>query len=262
MFYSGSDSTIRCFVNPMMWTEGSQLSGDTILLQMKHKKLDNMRMFPHAFMVNVEKTDSTHFNQVGGKRMRGYFKNDKLYHMIIEGNAESIYFSRDSAKHTIDGMQRSLSSSIGAYFKDNKVTHMAFYSKPENRYGPLKKFTKDDQLLKAFIWKPKDRPVSKESIIPSYNKKKKAADDEKKADIKAAATKNTKSKLTGKKPGLGKPAAKDTIAAPGPNKLPLLKTGKDSTQKTDTVKKMAPKPVIDTAKVKPPVASSPVKSGN
>ena len=39
MFYSNVDSTIRCFVNPIMWTEGSQLSGDTILLQMKHRKL-------------------------------------------------------------------------------------------------------------------------------------------------------------------------------------------------------------------------------
>jgi lipopolysaccharide export system protein LptA len=257
MFYSSSDSTIRCFVNPMMWTEGSQLSGDTILLQMKNRKLNNMRMFPHAFIVNVEKDDSTHFNQVGGKRMRGYFKNNKLYHMIIEGNAESIYFSRDSAKKTVDGMQRSLSSSIGAYFKDNKVTNMAFYTKPENKYGPLKKFTKDDQVLKAFIWKPKDRPVSKESIIPSYNKKKKADDDKKALAAKGAPDKNKKGKSTAQPPLGTKTAGKDSISGKTPGGTLPLKTGKDSL-KIDTGKKPIPLPVKDTTKVKAP----PVKTGN
>jgi len=170
MFYSNVDSTIRCFVNPIMWTEGSQLSGDTITLQMKHRKLDNMRMFPNAFIVNIEKGDSVHFNQIGGRLMRGYFKNDKLYRMFIEGNGESIYFSRDSAKHTVDGMERSLSSKIRVDFKNSKATNIAFYVKPAHVYGPLTKFKEDDKILKGFIWKPKERPVDKESILPSHNK--------------------------------------------------------------------------------------------
>lgn len=229
MFYSNSDSTIRCYVNPMMWTQGSQLSGDTIHLQMKHKKLDNMTMWPHAFIVNIEKTDSVHFNQVAGKRMRGFFKDDKLHRMLIEGNAESIYFARDSGKMTISGMQRSLSSKIRADFKDNKVTNMGFYTKPENKYGPLNKFTEDDKILKGFIWKPKDRPVSKESIIPSFNKKKK------KAEAKAAAAKAAKGKATDKKT-TGNKAAKDSTLKTTLGKLPVLKTAKDSTAKQSVIK--------------------------
>jgi len=228
MFYSNSDSTIRCFVNPMMWTQGSQLSGDTIYLQMKHKKLDNMRMFPNAFIVNIEKDDSVHFNQLAGKRMRGYFKDDKLNRMYIEGNAETIYFSRDSGKMTISGMQRSLSSRIRVDFKDNKATNLAFYTKPENRYGPLDKFKEDDKILKGFIWKPKDRPVSKESIIPSYNKKKTVA-------VKPPPGKSKTGKAPLKKP-IGGKTAKDSIATVPPLKTTVLKTGKDSTQKTDTTK--------------------------
>ncbi|WP_295672891.1 OstA-like protein [uncultured Mucilaginibacter sp.] len=228
MFYSNSDSTIRCYVKPMMWTQGSQLSGDTIHLQMKHKKLDNLTMWPHAFIVNIEKTDSLHFNQVAGKRMRGFFKDDKLHRMLIEGNAESIYFARDSGKMTISGMQRSLSSKIRADFKDNKVTNMGFYTKPENKYGPLNKFTEDDKILKGFIWKPKDRPVSKESIIPSFGKKKK------KAEAKAAAAKAVKGKPTDKKTG-GK-TAKDSTLKTVPGKLPAIKTAKDSTVKPPAIK--------------------------
>jgi hypothetical protein len=215
---------------------------------MKHKKLDNMTMFPHAFIANIEKTDSVHFNQLGGKRMWGYFKDNKLKRIIFSGNAESIYFARDSGKMTISGIQRSLSSRITADFKDNKVTNMGFYNKPENRYGPEKKFTAEDKLLKAFIWKPKDRPVSKESIIPSYAKKK--ADAEKKKGVaKSPTDKGKKSKLSPDKTVPGKTAAKDSTKA-SPPKLPGLKTAKDSTQKTDTAKVAPPKPVIDTNKVK------------
>jgi lipopolysaccharide export system protein LptA len=170
IFYSASDSTIRCYVHPMIWTQGSQLSGDTIYLQMKNKKLDNMSMFPNAFIANVEKGDSINFNQVAGKKMRGYFYDGKLNKMFIDGNAESIYFSRDSLGK-LNGMQRSLSSQIRVNLKDGQVTQLTFFTKPENQYGPPAKLKEDDKVLKSFIWKPKDRPASKESIIPSLNKK-------------------------------------------------------------------------------------------
>jgi len=171
IFYSNSDSTIRCYTHPMMWTEGSQISGDTIFLQMKHKKLDNMYVYPPAFIANVEKGDSTHFNQVGGKKMRGFFKDDKLHSVYVDGNAETIYFERDSATNLVTDMQRSFSSRIRVYLQNSEVTNMAFLTKADNRYIPIEKVKDDDKILKNFIWKPKDRPISKESIIPSYNKK-------------------------------------------------------------------------------------------
>jgi hypothetical protein len=215
---------------------------------MKHKKLDNMTMFPNAFIVNIEKGDSVHFNQVAGKRMRGFFKDDKLDHMFIEGNAESIYFSRDSAKNTVDGMERSLSSRIRVDFKDNKATNLAFYTKPAHTYGPLDKFKEDERILKGFIWKPKERPVSKESIIPSYNRKAVAA-------VKTPPAKTPAGKQAGKKLANGK-MVKDTTQVGSPGKMPALKTGKDSTLKTDTTKLKSIKTgkdsilKIDTTKVK------------
>lgn len=169
IFYSNSDSTIRCYVKPMFWTQGSQLSGDTVYLQMRNKKLDNIELFPSAFVVNIEKDDSVHFNQSSGRKMRGFFKNDKLHQLYIAVNAESIYFKRDSGK--VAGMQRSLSSRIHVVFKNGETKEVTFLTKPENRYIPIAKVTEEDKLLKGFIWKPKDRPASKEAIIPTRHKK-------------------------------------------------------------------------------------------
>jgi hypothetical protein len=187
--------------------------------------------------------------------MRGFFHNDKLDNLYISGNAETIYFSRDSGKNNnkISGMQRSLSSKIHMTFKDNKVTTMVFAAKPEHRYGPLNKFTEDEKVLKGFIWKPKERPVSKESIIPSLNKN---AATEKNNKGKPPAKTKQPAKSPREYPN-GIKAAKDTTAAKPLNGiLPSAKSVKDSTQKqapesADTSKKgkdtsAAKKPVVKT----------------
>jgi hypothetical protein len=195
MFYSYADSTMRCFINPMIWTQGSQLSGDTIYLQLKNKKLDNMDLWPNAFTVNVEGTDSTNFNQVAGKKMRGFFVNSKLQRTFVDGNAETIYFNRDSTKKVTE-LMRSISSRIRVNFKDNKASNVTLYTKVEQRILPIAKVTDDDKILKSFIWKPKDRPINKEAVISP----KKAVPPGKKAPAKAPAGKGKAGQSTLKRP--------------------------------------------------------------
>jgi len=243
IFYSNSDSTIRCYTKPMMWTQGSQLSGDTINIHLKNKKLDKMDMFPNAFIVNVEKFDSTHFNQVGGKKMRGFFKNDKLQKTYIDGNAETIYFERDSTTKQITDMERSSSSRLWVFMTNNNETdRVGFITKPDIRYIPIHAVKEDEKVLKGFIWKPKDRPVSKESVLPSYNKRMKA--DTAKKTTTGVAKKSGGSKVTkgGVKTSTGQkaltdtaklsPAVADTTKNKLINKSPALKTKADSMVKT------------------------------
>lgn len=287
IFYSNSDSTIRCYVKPMFWTQGSQLSGDTVYLQMRNKKLDNMELFPSAFVVNIEKDDSVHFNQASGRKMRGFFRDDKLHEVYVAVNAESIFFKRDSGK--VAGLQRSLSSRIHAVFNKGEIKGVTFSTKPENRYIPIKKVTDEDKELKGFIWKPKDRPVSKESIIPSRTKKIPVAKSPPKA--KPDSLNKTKTDSLGKPltDSLGRPlnidqdstqagpdtvearghpktvkdtlnqtvpekatvtkAAKDTVnKASGASTAPAIKTTKDTLNKTRTLPPPPIKATKDTVK--------------
>jgi hypothetical protein len=168
--------------------------------------------------------------------MKGFFKNDKLDRMYIVGNAESIYYSRDSLKK-VDGMQRSLSSRMRIYFKNGAANNIFFTSKPDHRYGPLAKFTEDERILKGFIWKPKERPFSKESILPSYNRK--FARAQAAADKKTADANKGKSKTPGLKTGkdslnnkidvpAGTKAGKDSVAASKLKVPATTKAGNDS----------------------------------
>ncbi|NEU10057.1 hypothetical protein GZH53_17155 [Flavihumibacter sp. R14] len=170
MFFSYGDSTVRCYVKPMIWTQGSQLSGDTVYLQLKNKKLDNMLLQHNSFIVNTDEGDSTHFNQVKGKVITGVFADGKLDRMFVDGNAESIYYVKEDSVYS--GMNRMLSSRIKVVFKENKLKDIISILKPEGNYYPIEEIPKDEEILKGFIWKPKDRPRSKEEIIPSLAAKK------------------------------------------------------------------------------------------
>jgi hypothetical protein len=140
--------------------------------------------------------------------------------MFVDGNAETIYFAHDSTGKVTE-MHRSLSSRIRIHFKDNKAQQIVFLSKPEHRYGPLNKFTEDEKVLKGFIWKPKDRPVSKESIINAPDNY--PARPQK---TKTPARSTVKKKSAKKGNVKQKPKAKPS----GPQ-APDIKTAKDSLQK-------------------------------
>ena len=204
MFYASSDSTIRMYTNPMIWTQSSQLSGDTVNLQMKNRKLDNLDMYPSAFIVNIEKNDSTVFNQAGGKRMHGTFKNGKLNTFVIIGNAETIYFKRDTVKNVVTDMSRTLSGKAYFTFDKGEIASNAFVEKYEAKGLPIAKVKEDNKILKGFIWKPKDRPVSKASILSAFNRKKALKS-------KSDAATDKSGKPLSKKPG-GISTAKDSTS--------------------------------------------------
>jgi lipopolysaccharide export system protein LptA len=162
-FFSYGDSTLRIFQNPILWAQGNQMTADTMNLQMLNNKLDNMDMIRNAIIVNTK--DSVYFNQVTGKTMKGYFKNDKLDRVFVDGNAESIYFSLDSASEK--GMLRTISARMRINFLNDSLSSVLFLLKPEMTYYVLDNVTEELKTLPNFSWKPKERPSSKEEVISS-----------------------------------------------------------------------------------------------
>jgi len=209
MFFSYSDSTVRCYVNPMVWAQGSQLSGDTIYLQMKNKKLDNMLLHHNSFIVNTEDADSTNFNQIKGKVITGYFKDNKLNNMFVDGNAESVYYLKEDSAYS--GLNHLISSRLRILLKDNKLNNISAISTIEASITPMEDLKEEDRVLKGFIWKPRDRPKSKEEIIPQLAKAEQKPAAAKKSDKKSTPAKSAPAKRT---PSKANPAKKSEQDAP------------------------------------------------
>lgn len=161
LFYNSADSTLRWFKNPIMWGEGSQQTGDTIYLQMKNSKLSSVQVLQSAFSVNVEK-DSAHFNQVKGKVMTGFFREGKIQSLYVDGNAESIYFTKDD-NNVYKEMNQTVSSRLKLTFKDDEIADLVTIKEAESAITPLSKLD-EDVFLTGFMWKPELRPLSKRDI--------------------------------------------------------------------------------------------------
>ena len=233
LFYTSADSTLRCYVNPIIWSEGSQQVGDTIYVQFKNKKLNNLQAFKNAFLVNTPK-DSLRFNQIKGRLMTGFFNKGKLKTMYVDGNAESIYYTQDDSTKVYKEMNQTLSSRIKFIFKDdeNDISDIVYIKGVEGAMNPEVKVAKDN-VLKGFSWKPTERPKQKKDAIGSSGKVK---------------TK-TKPKVIVKKPIVnGKP-----IVTPKPVtkiSLPKISLGKDSLSLQKAIKETIPA-VMSDLKIKP-----------
>ncbi len=204
LFYNSADSTLRWFRNPIMWGEGSQQTGDTIYLQMRNSKLNSVQVLQSAFAVNVEK-DTAHFNQVKGKVMTGFFKEGKIQSLYVDGNAESIYFTKDD-KNVYKEMNQTVSSRLKITFKNDEIADLVTIKEAESAITPLSKL-KEDVFLTGFSWKPELRPLSKRDIT-NPKARKATAPPKKGAAAKAAAA--MKAATESKDAGEGKNAGDST----------------------------------------------------
>ena len=164
VYYGYPDSMMRFFGRPMIWAQGSQMTADTIFMQIRKEQLDNMLLVNNAFMVNTQ-LDSSKYNQIKGRRITGFFKDNALERMFIDGNAESIYYVVDEKQKIYTDMYHNRSSRIKVLVDSNQITHFIPIRSIDGKVYPLTIVPQEEEILEGFIWKPGDRPLSKEDLL-------------------------------------------------------------------------------------------------
>ena len=229
LFYTAADSTLRWYKNPILWAEGSQQTGDTIHVFFKGDKINSFQVLESAFIVNVE-TDSTKFNQVKGKRVTGFFADGDLRTVFVDGNAESIYYSKDD-KGKYDRMSQSVSGRIKFLFKENELSDILYIKEDEGVSYTIDKLPKET-ILTGFIWKPELRPLSKADIIKGIPTKKTPAKGKTTTKPKTT-TKNSANDPSGIKPII--PVKKPVVMQKSTASKAILPTLQLDTAKRKTI---------------------------
>jgi lipopolysaccharide export system protein LptA len=158
LFYSEQDSIFRLFKDPIVWSDTSQLTGDTMRILMKNKKIDRVFLKNNAFIINS--TDEAFFNQIKGREITAEFEADNLRRMFVEGNAESVYYAVDE-KGGYVSVNKMICSRMLVLFGDNKVDGIKFYTQPKATMFPMKQANHDDLKMKGFRWEKKLRPKNR-----------------------------------------------------------------------------------------------------
>ncbi len=162
--YSDMDSTFRLYRKPIMWSDTSQFSGDTIHILLANKKMDKLFLNNKGFIINALENDF--YNQIKGKKITAFFVNGKVNRMKVFGNAESVYFATDE-KDAYIGVNRVTCSDMMVYWggEKNKVENIKFYAQPKGKMTPIKDANPITLRMEEFNWSPNLQPKSLKDIL-------------------------------------------------------------------------------------------------
>lgn len=162
LFYSFKDSTFQLFQNPVVWSNGSQITGDTIHLFTKNKKAERVKVFENSFLVN--QLDSGIYNQIKSSRMDGFFKEGVIDSVRARGYAECIYFLQDEDS-AYSGINETQSDIMDVYFSNNELSKVVFRSAVKGTLWPIRQKSPSAMRLKNFQWLEDRRPKTKYELF-------------------------------------------------------------------------------------------------
>lgn len=161
MVFDSRDTTNTFYYDPIMWSMGNQLTGDVIKMYTKNELVDRIDLIDRSFIISKE--DTSHYNQIKGKKMTGYVRDNELYKIDVDGNAQSIYFPKD--KNNILGVNRAECSNMTIYLKNKQVDQIRMRVSPTGTMNPLVLVGEKELRLEGFYWLEDYRPKRKEDIF-------------------------------------------------------------------------------------------------
>ncbi len=159
--YSFRDSTIRMYGNPVIWSEDNQLTSDSIVMYTRNQNMDRMELYNSAFIIS--QVDSLRFNQIKGRFLTGYFENNKLYRVFVEGNGESVYYLIEGDE--MIGVNYSKSSNIEIIVEDGAIREVTEFGNPDGALDPPLLKDPEELRLQGFVWLRQLRPLDKNDIF-------------------------------------------------------------------------------------------------
>jgi lipopolysaccharide export system protein LptA len=159
--YRSADSTIYFYQNPVLWSDGNQMTADSIRMLIKNNTIDRIFMNVNSFVISQDTLFN--FNQIKGRKMTADFKEKKINRVVVEGNGEGLYYIlSEEDKSAAMGLNRIICSNITIRFKEGQVNNMSFYTQPDGHFIPPHEIKEEDIKLKGFAWKNAKKPTRSE----------------------------------------------------------------------------------------------------
>ena len=190
--YSDRDSIFRMIGNPILWSDTTQFTADTIHILTREGSIDRIILIDNAFIVNA--IEDPYYNQIKGRSIVAYFErkmvvvsplpqdsllqrdtttlqdpslprdstlgDPALRRIAVEGNAESIYYVLDEQQRYI-GVNQIVCSQMLIHFGDNQVAGIRFYTEPKASLTPMRQVNHKTLRLEGYRWEIEKKPLSK-----------------------------------------------------------------------------------------------------
>jgi lipopolysaccharide export system protein LptA len=160
--FHSMDSVFTFFNNPIMWADTTQMSSDTIRILMKNDAIDRVFLEQKAIIINSQ--NDGFYNQIKGKQITAFFKEDAIDRMLVEGNAESIYYALDESGAYV-GVNKTACSEMMVYFKEGEADRIKFLVMPQGSADPMGDVDHNSMRLDGFRWMFEARPKGLDDLF-------------------------------------------------------------------------------------------------
>lgn len=165
MNYVQKDSILYLTGNPVIWNKSNQILGNRIDVYMNDSTIDKAHVRDYALAIQDRQT-AGQYNQISGRDLTAFFEEGELRHVLVEGNAESLYYlvEEDSAR-TIIGLNKTESAYLSMDFLDDELQKLKLWSSTKAVTTPLSQLKSEESKLKGFMWLDYLRPMHKMDIF-------------------------------------------------------------------------------------------------
>ncbi len=155
LVYHGRDSIFNFFGDPVLWSDTTQFSADTIYMQMKNSQVDEIILQRRALILS--EILQTYYDQIKGKTIVAHFDSSAIEEMVVTGNAESIYYTRDD-KSAFIGVNKTICSKMYFTFDNGEIHFLKYYGDNTSNLLPMGDANHSTLRLEGFNWRNEERP--------------------------------------------------------------------------------------------------------
>ncbi len=163
MQYISTDSILYMYGDPVIWNQGNQILGNQINIHLNDSTIDKALIKDFALAIQ-ERNVEGQYNQLTGRDMTVLFRDNNPYHILVEGNAESLYYLLEEDS-TIVGLNRTESAFLSIDIEKNKIKKLKLWSSTNATTTPLPKLSPGEDRLKGFVWLHYLRPSGPTDIF-------------------------------------------------------------------------------------------------
>ncbi|BAO56718.1 hypothetical protein NMS_2709 [Nonlabens marinus S1-08] len=149
---------------PILWIGKSQMTGDSIFIQsnVKTEKLDSLHVFYNAFIVDKDTLGG--FNQIKGKELVGFFKDNQLDIVNINKNVEHLIYVRNDIQELI-GIDKRTSGRMVLEFEDGDVILNTNFDDVRGTTFPPDELPENARTLRGLNWRGEEQLFSIEDLF-------------------------------------------------------------------------------------------------
>lgn len=162
MRFTRIDTTLRMFVNPVVWSEERQIFGSAIELKLNDSTIEKAFIPENAF--TAQHIEGDHYDQLAGKEMEAFFEGGELRRLNVNGNVEIIMYPEE-ADSTINKMVQAQSSYLEGWFRGRTTERIKMWPQTTGTATPLFLARPSNYFLAKFKWYEGIRPTSPEDIF-------------------------------------------------------------------------------------------------